>query len=757
MVAVSNINQQNQIDSLKNIDTLDYNIENMTLNIPVPEKGEITVVGTTALSVIDYEGNVYQPLQNKDVKVTLKLKKETKEFTIAVSGQYQDEGINKKPHVIPELAEWYGLEGMTQVDNQTTILVRDNRFNEVADMFIDDCKDIDINLKKDNVAECAIVFEYVNNSGYHKEGYGIAIEDNKVIIRAEHHVGAFYATRSLHQMLKNSQTNQLNNGYTRDYPKYAIRGLMLDVGRKFTDMNYIYEIMKTLSYYKMNDFQIHLNDNPIHLGHYDDAQAVLDESVTGFRLESDLEGNGYTLTSLEGYYTKQEFKQLIADSEKYGITIVPEFDMPGHALSFVKMRPDLMYQGSILDDKPDQERAAMLNLDNEETIPLIKTMYNEYLEGSNPVIGDVPVHIGSDEYYGEAEVFRKFVDEMLKFIRDDKKRTARVWGSLSTKKGETPVTAENVQMDLWDTEWAEPQEMMDLGYDLINIEGDQVYIVPGADYYQDYIDTKKLYDTYQPNKFNNGVLIDESHPQLLGGAFALWNDQIGHLENGITNYDMFDRIFDALPIIAQRNWGTDSTLSYDEFSSLFKNIAYAPNTNPRFDVPTKSATVLKYDFSKGITDLSGNGYDITKNNNVESKDGLHFNGNDSYIETPLKWIGPDSELEIELELKQTDHKQVLMETDDFGVIYAVNDEGYIGYDYEINSYSFNYKLKANQKTKLKFITRLNSTKLYVDGEEIPMIDKKENEYTTFVLPLQRIGGREDTLDGIITELNCIKK
>src|SRR5699024_11911314 len=110
---------------------------------------------------------------------------------------------------------------------------------------------------------------------------------------------------------------------------------------------------------------------------------------------------------------------------------------PGHALSIVKVRADLMYDDEIVDGKEDLERAAMLNLENHETVPFIQSMYNEYLDGKNPVIGDVPIHIGSDEYYGEAEVYRKYVDDMLNFIRDDKDRKPRVWGSLTSKHGDT--------------------------------------------------------------------------------------------------------------------------------------------------------------------------------------------------------------------------------------------------------------------------------------------------------------------------------
>lgn len=152
---------------------------------------------------------------------------------------------------------------------------------------------------------------------------------------------------------------------------------MFHVGCKFTKLDYVYEIMKTTSYYKMNDFQVHLNNNSF-LEFYKDADEALAKGYPGFRLESELEDNNHTLTSTDRFYTKAEFTKFIADSAKYGVTIVPEFDTPGHALSFVKIRTDLIFKGEILNAKVDQERAAMLNLVNNTEIKLTRSTTKEF-------------------------------------------------------------------------------------------------------------------------------------------------------------------------------------------------------------------------------------------------------------------------------------------------------------------------------------------------------------------------------------------
>ena len=64
--------------------------------------------------------------------------------------------------------------------------------------------------------------------------------------------------------------------------------------------------------------------------------------------------------------------------------------------------------------------------------------------------------------------FRRYTDDMLGFVQDTG-RTVRLWGSLSARNGTTPVRSENVQMNIWNTGWANPNAMYNQGFDLINM------------------------------------------------------------------------------------------------------------------------------------------------------------------------------------------------------------------------------------------------------------------------------------------------
>lgn len=423
------------------------------------EGATLEIVGANMPQLVDLEGNVTRPLVNKTAYVTLKLTingvSTQKEVTVPLVGKYDNAGTNPAPIVIPDIQEWHGGEGYVAI----TSLNMSGDFPKAQSIYKADLESKGIS----GSTGLNIRFVQALDKGYHKEGYAITITDSEIVIEAETETGALYATRTLlHIGEENVPVGEL-----RDYPRFAVRGFMLDTGRRFVPLHMVKKFMQTMVYYKLNDFQLHLNDNYIWLGdHGNDLDYVMNTAETGFRLESDIVGdNGVALTS-EDHYTIAEFKELKDLAKELEITLVPEFDTPGHALSFVKVRPELMYKGSV-GGKHDAERVAMLDLTNPETLPFIKEVYEDMFEKH---LFDLDiVHMGSDEFYGDKESYRKYVDDMLKYLRDEKGVTPRFWGSLSNKNGTTPVTSEGTQMNVWSRSWNTEQQALAEGYDIINI------------------------------------------------------------------------------------------------------------------------------------------------------------------------------------------------------------------------------------------------------------------------------------------------
>src|SRR5699024_5018106 len=162
---------------------------------------------------------------------------------------------------------------------------------------------------------------------------------------------------------------------------------------------------------------------------------------------------------------------------------------------------------------------------------------------------------------------------------------------------------------------------------------------------------------------------------------------------------------------------------------------YAAGTNPAFDIETADSTVVDYDFTKGSEDQSENGYDVEEEMNaaIIEGEGLELRGGESYVTTGLSELGPSAAMEVTLTLEDTEGIQVIAEKSNdatyadrsyqnYGTIYAVDENGYVGYDFGNLSYSFDYKLTPGEETTLTFATELEKTRLFVDGEEIPLLE-----------------------------------
>lgn len=109
-------------------------------------------------------------------------------------------------------------------------------------------------------------------------------------------------------------------------------------------------------------------------------------------------------------------------------------------------------------------------------------------------------------------------------------------------------------MNAWYNGYANPIDMIEQGWQLISVPDGLTYIVP-AGYYYDYLNTKSLYESWTPAQIGD-VKLEERHPSLLGGTFAVWNDHVG---NGISVKDIHHRMYLALQTLAVKMWTYSGT------------------------------------------------------------------------------------------------------------------------------------------------------------------------------------------------------
>ena len=746
--AYSNIPDTSKVTDIRQVTELTVAKDGQSLVLPTLP-GKVSLIGSNKQGVIDLQNHIYKPLTDQRVKVMVEQIKDshtfTKEFEVVIKGLHQDEGVGVKPKVAPAVQQWYGKEGQSSITSDTVLATGDSGFDQAATFYQSDLASRGLELATgDKQAQKRIEFKKVENKGYGKEGYGITIQDGVITIEAATNTGAFYATRTLLQM---GESN-LQNGEIRDFPSFSHRGFMLDTGRKFIPYDTLVDIMLNMAYYKMNDLQLHLNDNYIFLKEHlagknltqeEELKYVLEHAKTGFRVETDIVGkNGQKLTSDE-HYTKEEMQNLIKLAKALHINLVPEIDTPGHALSFVKVRPDLMYQGSLSDyrGKHNVERVAMLDLDNkyDETLAFVKSVYDKLLDGPDaPLHGVSTVHIGTDEYYGSRESYRRYVNDLIKYIKG-KGYTPRIWGSLSAKRGKTAVDWKDVEVDIWSIGWQQPKEAIAQGAKIINITDIPTYSVPNGNNrqaaYGDYANYETQYNGWTPNDFRtgHGPLLEASNPNIIGGGHAVWNDNIDLHETGLTSYDIFKRFFKSMQTTAERTWGSDRAAATFAERTL-PTSPYAPQSNPdraidQSDLFTINPETVKNYASKKVK---------------TSEQGLAFE-KDSSIEGLAGDVGPSHVLKFDVTV--TGDGEQTFSTSGDNRIYLADKDGYLAYQFEQFHIQFKKKLEKNKRYQISIVTKPQLTEFYVDGEKIERIANLAHPrfaHNSLVLPLESIGG-----------------
>ena len=471
---------------------------------------------------------------------------------------------NEKPFVVPELKEWKGSKGDFVPSSDMRVVYADEALRAVAEAFAADYGQMfgaapAVAQGKPSAGD--IYFTLKKDKKLGSEGYAIRV-DRYVTVSAPEVVGAYWATRTLLQISEQTEDHQLPKGQLRDWPDYAMRGFMMDCGRKFIPMSYMRDLVKMMAYYKMNTLQVHLNDNGFKqfFGH------DWGRTYAAFRLECDTYPG---LTARDGYYTKREFIDFQEEAASQYVEIIPEIDAPAHTLAFSHYKPEIGSQEYGMDH---------LDLFNPETYKFMDGLFKEYLEGDKPVFRGPRVHIGTDEYSNKkkdvVEKFRAFTDRYIRLVESYGKQ-ACVWGALTHAAGETPVKSENVIMSAWYNGYADPKEMVRQGYKLISIPDGLVYIVPAAGYYYDYLNTQYLYEKWTPAHVGKAVF-EEKDPAILGGMFAVWNDHVG---NGISVKDIHHRLFPALQTLAAKTWGAQTGLPYADFDRLRQGLSEAPGVN----------------------------------------------------------------------------------------------------------------------------------------------------------------------------------
>ena len=480
-------------------------------------------------------------------------------IALALSCQFS---FAKPLEIVPAPQKWQPSEGQVLLKNRTITAAKE--FKALAELFATELNKL---TKQDFEAEGSLAFLNIFASSeaafifemqadLAEEAYEIDIAES-VVIKASSYKGAYYATRTLLQILEASDDLSLAKGKIVDSPKYKVRSMLLDVGRKFIPVEGLKDWIRMLGLVKMNELHLHLNDNS--WGNY-----------SAYRLESEIPG----LSAKDGFYTWKEIRELQDFAKTHGVEIVPEIDSPGHALAFTQVRPDLAQK----EMNRNGFGLAYLDLANRESIDFMKAIFDEI----TPHFDSPYMHIGTDEYrinlikdhkrrveYGEH--FRKYINEMNAYIRTKHNKIVRIWSGYEHLPGTTEPD-KSVVIDMWETSDAETKSKA--GYQFVNSTHFYTYIVPGMPYYG--VNNKFLYETWNPRVFRwdptkpkHHSVLAENGAGLLGAKLHVWNDAG---PTGYTWNEIARLTWPSLLVLAENVWGNKASKDYKAFAKRSKKI-----------------------------------------------------------------------------------------------------------------------------------------------------------------------------------------
>jgi hexosaminidase len=172
--------------------------------------------------------------------------------------------------------------------------------------------------------------------------YTLEIKKNSILLQGNDEAGVFYGVQSLLQLLPLIKANSLSVPCVqiKDYPRFAYRGMHLDVGRHFFPVSFIKKYIDYLALHKMNYFHWHLTEDQgwrIEIKKYPELT-----TIGGYRdgtIIGRYPGKGNDNLRYGGYYTQDEIKDIVAYATQRYITVVPEIELPGHSSAAIAAYP----------------------------------------------------------------------------------------------------------------------------------------------------------------------------------------------------------------------------------------------------------------------------------------------------------------------------------------------------------------------------------------------------------------------------------
>ena len=249
--------------------------------------------------------------------------------------------------------------------------------------------------KKDTQNILSLLITEKNHQLPSPESYTLSVTPQQILIRATSGAGLFYGMQTLLQLAQPSGAGSYSIASVEieDTPRFAYRGLMLDVSRHFSTKEFIKKQIDALAYYKINRLHLHLTDAAgwrLEIKKY----PLLTE-FAAWRTDPTWKqwwngGRKYVRFDAPGayggYYTQNDIREILEYARQHYITVIPEIEMPSHSEEVLAAYPQLSCSG-------EPYKNSDFCVGNEETFTFLENVLTEVME----LFPSEYIHIGGDE------------------------------------------------------------------------------------------------------------------------------------------------------------------------------------------------------------------------------------------------------------------------------------------------------------------------------------------------------------------------
>ena len=213
------------------------------------------------------------------------------------------------------------------------------------------------------------------------ESYTLEVTDRQAVLEAATVVGALRGLETFLQLLDGDREGYFVPAVQiRDRPRFPWRGLLIDVGRHYQPLEVLKRNLDAMAAVKLNVLHWHLTEDQ------------------GFRIESKKFPRLHGMGSDGLYYTQEQAREIIAYARERGIRVVPEFDLPGHATSWLVGHPEL---GSAPGPYQLERRPGIFEPALDPTREEVYKFLDQFFGEMGALFPDAYLHIGGDENEGK--------------------------------------------------------------------------------------------------------------------------------------------------------------------------------------------------------------------------------------------------------------------------------------------------------------------------------------------------------------------